>query len=333
MAVSAETIFNFMVDALKISGAPYNIINNELILAQCQVQTPRTFFRPARTETVSLQMVCRPDLALKYPGSELITLGSYRLQWFIDGIKERGLIFRGMVPYELDPRKAQRAIISLMETPPRFFFERPSLIYQPHLLVNFKVSLETDEKIEEQYSLSINLVSGAIDDRLLAGLASKKVVSQPPKKPKPEKRRISYRDGFTALLNHLKWLLQNHDRKWIETARDRWKKEVTCLESYYRENDDEDGGAEGQAGFYRRAAEIYRKFQPVIRIWISNAGLLFLPLVVYTVEAFDSQVKLSPIIYDPIRGKISGKYHSGSGAAGIARVCPLPDQTNPRGGP
>jgi hypothetical protein len=305
MSENAETIFNFVVDSLRISGAPYNVINDELIMAQCQVQIPRTFFRPARTETVSLQMVCHPDLALKYPGSELVTSGSYRLQWFIDGIKERGLILRGTVPYDLDPRKTQRAIISLLGNQPQFYFERPSLVYQPHLLVNFKVSLETDEKLEEQYSLSINLVNGAIDDHLLTELESKKVTLHLPQKPKPEKRRISYREGFTALLNHLKWLLQNHDRKWIESAKNRWEKEVTCLESYYRENeDDEEGG--GETSFYRRAAEIYRKFQPVIRIWISNAGILFLPQVTYALEAYDPQVKLSPIIYDPIRAKISG---------------------------
>ncbi|HEX3046955.1 MAG TPA: YqhG family protein [Bacillota bacterium] len=312
MPETAETIFNFVVDSLKISGAPYNVINNELVMAQCQVQIPRTFFRPARMETVSLQMVCRPDLASKYPGSELVTSGSYRLQWFIDGIKERGLIVRGMVPYELDPRKTQRAITTLLGDQPQFYFERPSLVYQPHFLVNFKISLETDEKLEEQHSLSINLVSGAIDDHLLTELESKKVILHPPQKPKPEKRRISYREGFTALLNHLKWLLQNHDRKWIESAKTRWEKEVTCLESYYRENEDDEGAGDAESGFYRRAAEIYRKFQPVIRIWISNAGILFLPLVIYTVEAYEPQVKLSPIIYDPIRAKISGLHKDDS---------------------
>ena len=65
MSETSETIFNFVVDSLKISGSPYNIINDELVMAQCQVQIPRTFFRPARMETVSLQMVCPPGSGVK----------------------------------------------------------------------------------------------------------------------------------------------------------------------------------------------------------------------------------------------------------------------------
>lgn len=301
MTDSSDTIFRFLVDTLKVSGSPYNVIDDQLILAQCEVEIPRTFFRAAHTELTNLQLVCKPELLAKYPGSELVTKGSYRLQWFSDGIRKRGRITRATFPYELDPRKIQREITGVLGEPPQFYFEQPSLIYHPYLLANFKVSLETDEKYEELYHLSINLVNGEIGSGLLWELTSRKPLREPPRRP--IKRNISYRDAFEALFNHLKWLLQNHDRKWLESAKTRWEEELRYLEAYYRENRTETPDAD-HSGFYQRAAEIYRKFQPAIRIQICNISLCYLPLVNYTVEPFDLPGTRQLLIYDPLRRKL-----------------------------
>lgn len=299
MPETPAVIFQFIIDSLKVAESSYNIINEELIMAQCQVQIPRSFFRPARTELTNLQMVCRPELLGKYPGSELVTKGSYRLQWFIDGIKERGLIVKGTCSYDPDPRKIQREIKALLAEPPQFFFEQPLVSYQPHLLVNFKVAFETDEKFEELYSLGINLASGEINHHLLPVLADKKITREKPRKT--EKRRISYREGFEALLNHLRWMLKNHDRVWLDSAKTRWEEEIGYLESYY--HDREETG--DQASFYRRVAETYRKFQPAIHIEIENIALLFLPFVIYTVEPFPGHCTPTlTLFYDPLLRKI-----------------------------
>ncbi|MGE5582069.1 MAG: YqhG family protein [Bacillota bacterium] len=299
MKESSADIFQFIVDALKVSGSPFNIINSELIMAQCQVAVPRTFFSAARVENLNLQMVCQPDIVAKYPGSELVVKGSYRLQWFIDGIRERGLITTATIPYDLDPKKAQREIIALLREPPEFYFERPTLIFQPELLVNFRVGFETDEKIEELYSLGINLVNGAISSNLLAKLMGRKISPHPPKKYL-EKRKISYREGYGGLLNHLRWLLQNHDPGWIQAAKARWDEEVNYLESFFQENNPEEA-AENEAGFYRRLAEGYRKFRPVIKIHIINVGLLYLPKIRYALESYTGEK--SALIYDPVNRK------------------------------
>lgn len=300
MPETPAVIFQFITDSLKVAQSPYNIINNELIMAQCQVQVPQSFFRAAHTEITNLQMVCQPEFLSKYPGSELVTKGSYRLQWFIDGIRERGLISMGTYHYDLDPRRIQREIKALLEQPPQFFFEQPLLSYQPHLLVNFKVALETDEKFEELYSLSINLASGEINHHLLAELAGKKISREKPKKL--EKRNISYRDGFEALWNHLRWMLKNHDRRWLEDAKGRWEEEVSYLESYFHDREAEAGD---ESSFYRRVAETYRKFQPIIRVEICNAGLLFLPFIIYKIEPYAGcQTPSLSLLYEPLFRKI-----------------------------
>jgi hypothetical protein len=295
-----QTVFNFIVNSLKVAGAPYNIINNELVMAECQVNIPRTFFTPGRVETQSLQIVCHPDLLQKYPGSELVTQGSYRLQWFVDGIKQRGLLFKGAVAYDLDYRKVEREINGRLPTDrPPFFFRQPILTYQPNLLANFKVSLETDEKFEKLYSLSINLITGEIASDLLSNLSGQKLAHQFPKKH-AEKKKIPYSEAFEALQNHLQWILKNLDPGWIETAKSRWEEEVTYLEEYYREEQEE----RDDAGFYRQVADIYRKFRPVIRIEIVNIALLYLPLISYTLEAWGSSKELPPICYDPVKQKV-----------------------------
>lgn len=299
--MSNESIFNFITHSLKVAGAPYNIINNELIMAQCQVEVPRTFFTPARVDTMSLQIVCRPELLEKYPGSELVSKGSYRLQWFIDGIKKRGMVFKGSLVYDFDSRKIERDINQLLPEGPRFFYKQPSLLYQPHLLCNFKVSLETDEKFDELHSLSINLVSGEISSTLYHEIQGKKMTQHSPPNKYLEKKKIPYSEGFQALHNHLKWIIQNRDTNWIDNAKTRWEEEVHYLENYYK---GEEGGHENQQSFYRQVAEIYRKFRPVIKFTIINIGLLYLPVISYTVEAWGSTKELSPIIYHPIQKKL-----------------------------
>lgn len=296
----SRQIFEYLVGALKVARSPYNIINNELIMAQCQVDIPRTFFRPARTETLNLQMVCSPELLEKYPGSELVTRGSFRLQWLVEGIRKRGRVTRGTFPYELDYRKVEREILFILKEKNRFFFRQPTLFYHSHLLINFKTSFETDERFDELVSLSIDLVNGEIATNLIQELKGKKLLSQPPKK-NLEKRQISYRDAYEALLNHLKWQLQNHDSNWVKAAQSRWEEEVTYLESYYRGNLHEELD---QQSFYRRIAEVYRKYRPIIKIQTVNAAILYLPLVRYTLEPYPGEPPLPALIYDPVRHKL-----------------------------
>lgn len=299
MNTDSDPIFAFIIKALEIAKAPYNIINNELILAQCQVTVPPSFFRPARVENLNLQIVCRPELLNKYPGAELVTRGSFRLQWFADGIKDRGLIYRGTYAFDLEPAKIQRQILALLDSPARFYFKQPFLFYHPNLLVNFKVTFETDEKFEEIHSLSIDLVTGEIHSNPLKDLQGKRFNMQPPKKGL-EKKKIPYSEGFNALQNHLKWLLRNRDTKWIDSARQRWEQEVKYLENYYRDHQTDDN-----MGFYRQIAETYRKFRPVIRIHIINTAILYLPEVIYTLEPRDPQLNLPSIRFDPVRRKIN----------------------------
>jgi hypothetical protein len=296
-----QEIFDFITKTLEIAKAPFQVIGGELILAQCQVNVPPSFFRPARQETLNLQLVCRPELLTKYPGAELVTPGSFRLQWLVDGLKERGRVFRGVYPYDLDAAKIERQITAIGPAPLNFYFKRPTLFFHPHLLVNFKAALETDEKLEELRCLSINLVSGAIATDLLSQLQGKKLTLHPPQKNLVTKK-IPYSEGLRTLQNHLQWLLRNRDSRWVEAARRRFEQEVKYLESYYEQ--DQAAGRPDESGFYRQVAEVYRKFRPVIRTEIINVAILYLPLVIYHLEGRAGAPNPPPLHFDPVRRKV-----------------------------
>ncbi len=300
MKQNEAEIFQFMAHALQLANAPYNIINNELIMAQCQIQVPRSFFTPAHIENLNLQLVCVPELLKKYPGAELVTRGSFRLEWFIEGIRQRGQLTKATYPYELNPLRTSKEITALLDKPVDFYFERPNLTFQPHLFANFHLSFETDEKFEEMRCLSINLVSGEIASNLLNALIKKKLSPQIPKK-NTTKKAFSYREGFEALWNHLQWNLKHHDPTWITEAQQRWEQELKYLEAYYQGNQTQIE----QNNFYRQAAEIYQKYQPAIHVRLTNLALLYLPLITFTVEAHDSNTTLPLLIYDPVRQRIS----------------------------
>jgi hypothetical protein len=304
MTTTNKEIFTFIIKALEVAKAPCQVINDELILAQCQVNVPPGFFRPARTETLNLQIVCRPELLAKYPGAELVTRGSFRLQWLADGIRERGRIFRGTYPYELDAAKIERQIITLLQlTPPLdFYFRKPCLSYAPHLLVNFKTTFETDERHDELHCLSINLTTGEIANGLINDLQNKKLLTNPPKK-NLDPKKISYREGFQTLHSHLLWLLRNHDPQWIATAKERWEQEVKQLENYYEPEQNQ--GQAGDLPFYRQVAATYRKFQPIVRITIINLAVYYLPIVIYHLTARGNDPAPPPLRFDPVRRKVT----------------------------
>jgi hypothetical protein len=298
-----QEIFNFIIKTLEIAKAPFQVINGELILAQCQTNVPPSFFRPARQETLNLQLVCQPELLTKYPGAELVTQGSFRLQWLVDGLKERGRVFRGVYPYDLDAAKIERQIAAILPAPLNFYFKRPTLFFHPYLLANFKTALETDEKWEELSCLSINLVTGAITADLLSHLQGKKLTLYPPKRNLVAKK-IPYSEGLRTLQNHLQWLLRNRDSRWVEAARRRFEQEVKYLESYYEQ--DQTTGHPDDSGFYRQVAEAYRKFRPVIRTEIINVAILYLPMVIYHLEGKGGASTPPPLCYDPVRRKVAG---------------------------
>jgi len=291
--LTPKKIRSFVLDTLKVSNAPYREIDEHLLMAEVIVEIPPIFFDPARLEKQTLNLIFEPEWAGKYPGAELVTEGSYRLNWFVEGLKERGFSTLQSFPYELIPARAQREILRLLsEKKEGFFFHQPFYRIHPHLLVNYRLTYQTDDLQEELISLGLDMVTGEVLKDLLPTLSSVKLTPRVPKE-KMEKPSFSLEEAFHRLHRHTEEEIMKKDPSWIEESRTRYEEELRYLFDYYQ-----DGNQLDSPEFRSRAEELYRKYRPQVFVRLINVGLLYLPEILYTLHAKTSAAP-PPLRYRP----------------------------------
>ena len=137
----AAAVREFVQKALAINNAEYRLVDGELIIAKVTVEHPPFLFGPPRLETVTLNLIFQPEHINKYPGAELATPGSYRLNWLIDGIRRRGGLTKQCVTYHTNFRKWRRrsapatgGLPLFLLSPPKVALPSLSVGQLPHLL-------------------------------------------------------------------------------------------------------------------------------------------------------------------------------------------------------
>ena len=268
----AAAVREFGQKALAINNAEYRLVDGELIIAKVTVEHPPFLFGPPRLETVTLNLIFQPEHINKYPGAELATPGSYRLNWLIDGIRRRGGLTKQCVTYHTNFRKWQKEIQPLLPVGfPYFFFHHPKLHYRPYLLANFLISYRTDERRDELFSVGLDLVSGQILPTLQADLKQHTLTDRMPV-TSTIKEEIPVKEAIAICRAQAEKQAKKMDPGWIEEARERFLTELACLKQYYGENRDE-------VAYRTRAAELHNKFRPRVTLTWINLALLYLPEV------------------------------------------------------
>lgn len=294
-----QEIRSFVLDTLRVSGYPYREIDEHLLMTEVIVEIPPLFFDPARLEKQTLNLVFEPEWARKYPGAELVTKGSYRLGWFIEGLKERGAVTLQSYAYDLIPARTQREILKLLQIKEaNFYFHQPCLKIHPHLLVNYRLSYRTDEIEEEIVSLGIDMVTGEITEDFLSTLPGSKLTPKIPKE-KIEKQSFPLEEAFSRLSRRLSELVKEKDPSWIEESRKRYEEELCYLYAYYQDEEKVD-----TPEFRARADEMYQKYRPQVFVHPINVGLLYLPEVLYILHPKSSDTTLPPLRYRPALSKV-----------------------------
>jgi len=288
--LSPEEVREFIIATLRVSGASYREVDQDLLLAEVTVEIPPQFFSPARLEKHTLNLVFTPEAKAAYPGSELVVPGSYRLSWFIEGLKKRGKFTLQHFPWRGRPEELQAEIEAYTEKQsnnmeankkrtalslsPEIDWSAPEVRMRPYLLANFTLSYRTDELWEELLSLGLDMVSGEITPDFLALLGTAEPVAGV---PAGEIQTAKYRmeEAFTIFQETVRrWALAREGR-WIEEARKRYEEELYCLYQYYHDDRRE------TADFEHRARELYEQFRPRVLVQLVNLGLLYLPEVTY----------------------------------------------------
>lgn len=276
----------FVLDTLRVSGASFREVDEYLVMAEVMVEIPPLFFDPPRLEKQTLNLIFSPEVASGYPGAELVTEGSFRLNWLIEGLKERGAFTVQSLLWEPDPETLKKKVqtglwekgaikeagqrypekaFSQLADPPRRFIH-------PHLLVNFVTSYRTDELEEELVSLGFDMVTGEVNDGWRPGLQEARMTPGAPA-GKVEDPNFTLEQAWAQLFLSMEEKAQNRGPSWIEAPKKRYEEELFCLYQYYQE------GREVSSDFLEQAKELYQKFRPEVELRPINVGFLYLPEV------------------------------------------------------
>ncbi|NLC52926.1 MAG: hypothetical protein GX770_03045 [Firmicutes bacterium] len=297
--LSPEEVKAFIIETLRVSGAAYRQVDDALLMAEVTVEIPPMFFEPARLEKQTLNLVFTPEASASYPGAELVIPGSYRLNWFLDGLKERGNYTLQRFKYDRAPAETETALGTICpDLQRRFPLPTPTVKTRPFLLAHYTLSYQTDELHEELVSLGLDMTSGAITPDFLRFLTEAEAVPGVTDTA-VEAPNCSLEEAFTLLHSYLEQLVAARDRRWVEEARTRYEEELSCLYQYYQEDQRD------FTDFHNRALDLYDKFRPRVLVRLVNVGLLYLPELVYTLPAAGRKRK-TVLRYLPLLGKVEG---------------------------
>ncbi|HHT47886.1 MAG TPA: hypothetical protein GXZ98_01145 [Firmicutes bacterium] len=312
--LTPEEVKAFLIDTLQVSGAAYREVDNTLLLAEVTVEIPPLFFDPPRLEKQTLNLVFTPEASANYPGAELVIPGSYRLNWFIDGLQERGNYTLQHFKFTGAAAKSEKALAALRpELKKALPLSSPAEEARPFLLVNYTLSFQTDELQEELVSLGLDMVSGTITPDFFRCLGEAEAL---PGAPETGVATPSYtlEAAFALLHQYLEELVQARDPRWVNEARVRYEEELTCLYQYYQEDQRDFGD------FHSRALDLYDKFRPRVLVRPVNVGLLYLPVLVYQLPK-EGRKEKTVLRYLPFLDKLetSGEFESPTIAKARAR--------------
>ena len=297
--LSPEEVKAFIIETLQVSGASYRQVDDALLMAEVTVEIPPMFFEPARLEKQTLNLVFTPEESANYPGAELVIPGSYRLNWFLDGLKERGNFTLQRFKYERAPAETEAVLGKLRpDLKSRFPLPTPTVQARPFLLAHYTLSYQTDELHEELVSLGLDMTSGAITPDFLSFLSAAETIPGITDTA-VETPSCSLEEAFTLLHRYLEKLVAARDRRWVDDARTRYEEELACLYQYYQEDQRD------FADFHSRALDLYDKFRPRVLVRLVNVGLLYLPELVYTLPETGRKRK-AVLRYLPLLGKVEG---------------------------
>ncbi len=304
LSVDPGAIRRFVLDALRLAGAAFSEADGELVLATCQVTIPGGIFAAPRVVQENLQLVFTAEGAARHPSAELVCPGSYRLQWFIAGLRARGFLTRQYYVMDFNSKRLEREVLSLLPpTAPRFSFRGERRSFVPFLLAVLKLTAAAGDKREELLPLALNLVDGSfrpeLPDRLRQATFLPELQYQ-----RVERRRLPWKAVWRALEAKALERVRSYGTEWYRASLDRLAVEGEQLRRYYQESlpEAEDLGRVRDE-YLRRREELMEKYSPVVRIRLANAALLYLPAVVFAAESHDGG-PLPPIRYEPAAGRV-----------------------------
>lgn len=202
-----------------------------------------------------MNFIFHPEHVPQHFRGEKITFGSPRLQQFFVSARRRGQYIR---LYEHHGKHGP--------------FTRGNNPLIPWLGINIRVSMICDVKKDMLLSLGFNLVHGTIVDSFIQTIKEKDCKQVMPDYAYTIPPIFSLESAMGRIENYIHQLIQQQDQSWAEQARERLAREMSLVEHFYVENDDEQKRKEKE----KRLEELRWQFEPRIEVDIINGGLFYL---------------------------------------------------------
>lgn len=246
-----------------------------------------------------LQFTFDKKLAETY-GAELIGPGSYRINSILQVIRKQAALSHAHMPHSVfhEPNIRKKVIQRLSEktAATRVYVLNNSLLYGQYLWMVMSLSFVTHEKKEEIKTPLVNLRSGKV---LSFALPTHLFCSGVPVSENIGKRKVSFKQAYAKICDHLVEEISRMDDTWAKEAWDHVRQEQAKLEAYFEDNTVQDNQA-------AKKVELLNRTAPKVQIRALRGAILYVPLFQYRLmEVMDTgKERIRNIHYDPVSNRL-----------------------------
>lgn len=204
---------------------------------------------PAETLTLTFTFDTELNQEEHQRKGELLQFGSWRLHQIFASAKKHGQFVR--LYEQVDASASTQAL-------------------HPWLLINYKISLISDQKKDIFYPVGINLVTGYILNRFDSILATYRLTPKIPDYHYTMTPIFSLPSAVARIETHIHDFLDSLDKSWAKAANQRLDEEIEIIHAFYLADEDTN-----QDTLNKRLAEV-EYYRPRITVEPINVGLIYL---------------------------------------------------------
>lgn len=139
----------------------------------------------------------------------------------------------------------------------------------PYLLVNFKISYESNHRKDEIKSMGLDLIRGKVINSFHEKLKSIELTPKIPDFTFTLTSMVKPESGYYRLEQHIQQELENQEHEWAKEAKIKQKEDLTLLEHFYE-------GREKNEQYELERQSIIEQYEPKIEVEVINGALLYL---------------------------------------------------------
>lgn len=251
-------------------------------------------------------------------GAEFISPGSYRLDTILQAIRKQAALSRAHLPHELfhEPsirRSVEDRLLQKAAASVRYYALNLDNGFAPYLWLISQVSYITHQRRDELVSHCVNLCTGRV---MVPPISNHLFVGGAPVSARIRRRRVTYKQAYKNLCQHITSELEGQDNHWAEEAWEALYREEEKLAQFFEGSPDEELEAK------RRI--LRENHAPRVLVRPIRGALLYVPNFTYRLMEVGLTERVMQITYDPLTHEISDSVDVQAAHMQPAKSDPLP---------